>query len=437
MANPYMDLANRQQNLPTSGIDVQSQALDLADKLNILQKQQGFRQALSGMDLSNPDIGSLVKQGYGPEALPLAPQLLGLPAQTAIAQAQNSDIRQKLGLGGAQPSGSTPQPSQAVPQTNVNTPSPIGMPPGIPQQQQSVAQQPPSAYDAFLKFSNSPLAAYSKTQNPAYYSMQEAPLLNAARQQVSDELKQAVAGTSDPNAREPAIEGVLSKYSALSNDPGIKEQADVLKKTNPVFNIEGLMSAKAIPAIMTDFAKERSDYEKRSNAFITAQGIQDSKAWGTGVGDQNLIDQAIIMETGARPTVAQYNAFANTRGLGDMVNLATGKLKEGAKLTPEVREAVLSDMQTQMQNRQDAFDQTLQNSKDQIGMFGKGAGIDPDKALNPGGTYTQAKKFLDKLNAKGTQTNSSGGNTAPKEGDTKTNSHGVNVIFKGGQWQAQ
>lgn len=120
-------------------------------------------------------------------------------------------------------------------------------------------------------------------------------------------------------------------------------------------------------SLINDNKSQRELYDKKAAAFVTANGIKEAKApdgtpvWGSGTGDQNLIDQLIIMETGKSPTKAQYENTTTKYGLGDYIDKVTGKLTSDAKVSPKVRDLIFADIMSQAKNNSDAYEVALQN----------------------------------------------------------------------------
>ncbi len=141
-----------------------------------------------------------------------------------------------------------------------------------------------------------------------------------------------------------------------------------------------------------DWSKEKKTYETQAQAFLNLMGAKNSKSYGSGVADQSLIDEFIRLQTGsAKPTQAQYNEALNTYGLGDMFDRLTGKMKDGAKLSPKQRDDIMNVAIEQMRNNQDRL---LQNKSEKEGQL-KRSGGDPANVFNSSAYWDKIGKYLE------------------------------------------
>ncbi len=128
----------------------------------------------------------------------------------------------------------------------------------------------------------------------------------------------------------------------------------------------------------------RKGYEKAVNPYLSMEAIKKSNAWGTGVGDFNLLKLMATIDNGGKsPTDLDMKESAVKHGWGDVGNLAMGIISSSAKLTPQVREEMLSDARQQVQQKHDAYNETLQELHDEA----VSNGFKPESLIIPGGTH--------------------------------------------------
>ncbi len=194
------------------------------------------------------------------------------------------------------------------------------------------------------------------------------------------------------------------KFQLVKNKKGQMESVDVstgLNKAGQPVDAwqepdKPLGGAVMLGSYLRDWSKSKFDYEKAAKPYLALQGIVKSKAYGTGIGDQSMIDKLIIIETGRVPTEAQYFQFAHNLGIEDKIDRVSGRLKSGAILGPDARQRMIDEADEQMQINHDAYDEELSQAKDQAGA----AGIDPNKTIRTGGYYNEVGKHLSARKAK-------------------------------------
>lgn len=169
----------------------------------------------------------------------------------------------------------------------------------------------------------------------------------------------------------------------------------------------GAGQSRTQASLINDNKSERELYDKKAAAYITANGIKEAKTadgtpvWGSGTGDQNLIDQLIIMETGKAPTKAQYENTATKYGLGDYIDKISGKLSTDAKVSDKVRNLIWADMQSQAKQNATAYDTSLQF----IANTAKANGYDSAQVVIPSGYRDMVHGILSKNTGSGAASN--------------------------------
>jgi len=156
-------------------------------------------------------------------------------------------------------------------------------------------------------------------------------------------------------------------------------------------------SALANRSLLSDWGKSRFDYEKTAKPYLALKAIKDSPSYGTGVGDQSMIDKIIMIETGRVPTEAQYFQFAHNLGIEDKIDRVTGRLKSGAILGEDARRNIEAQADEQMKIAHNAYDTDYSQAE---GMANKN-NVDPGKVLRKGGYYDEVGKMLTRSDSNG------------------------------------
>lgn len=158
-------------------------------------------------------------------------------------------------------------------------------------------------------------------------------------------------------------------------------------KPEKVGNVAGAMQSRSL---LSDWGKSRFDYEKAAKPYLALKAIKNSPSYGTGVGDQSMIDKIIMIETGKVPTEAQYFQFAHNLGIEDKIDRVTGRLKAGAILGQEARDNIEHQADEQMKIAHDAYNTDYSQAE---GMARQN-NIDPAKVLRKGGYHDEVGKML-------------------------------------------
>jgi hypothetical protein len=202
------------------------------------------------------------------------------------------------------------------------------------------------------------------------------------------------ASREEARLKAAAISAIDAKYPMAVDNPKYKDAKATAMPKNPdvVFNPAGManVNAKLKGTLITDFAKERKDYNTKANAYVTARGIQNSDAWGSGTGDQNLMDQMIIAETGKPPTEAQYYEQAKKYGFLDAIDLISGKIRSDAKLSNKVRNNIMSDLESQAKINQQIYQAAITHTSERA----RKNEIDPADILETGGNMDMTDSLL-------------------------------------------
>lgn len=152
--------------------------------------------------------------------------------------------------------------------------------------------------------------------------------------------------------------------------------------------------SRLVGSYLTDFRHVKDAYEKVAQPYLAFEGVKNSKAYGTGVGDQSMIDKLLIMETGKVPTEAQYAEMAKNWGYADLLDKVSGKIKSGQKIPQATRDAMESEARQQMKIAHDGYDESL---KEQADIMTAG-GVAPEKVIRKGGYYSQVEKMKPRWN---------------------------------------
>ncbi len=175
---------------------------------------------------------------------------------------------------------------------------------------------------------------------------------------------------------------------------------------------------------ITRFSHDQDNYEKKINPFVNLIQLKQAPSWGTGAGDISLINQLSLAEFGGyKPSDAEYNQFLHRMGLKEKAEQVMGSLESGQALAPEVRERMAREIEDVSKKAHTNFKRTIEQHKNRV----RAKGIDPDEVVAPNGTYLDMEDYF----------NNKQPPITAKEGDTKKNSHGDNLIFKEGKWQLQ
>lgn len=197
------------------------------------------------------------------------------------------------------------------------------------------------------------------------------------------------ADTSKTNEKkiDPIAEARLAETKRL-NDARIAAMNRQGNQNSPPIG-----GALANRSLLSDWAKSRFDYEKMAKPYLALKAIKDSPSYGTGVGDQSMIDKIIMIETGRVPTEAQYFQFAHNLGIDDKIDRVTGRLKSGAILGEDARRNIEAQADEQMKIAHSAYDTDYSQAE---GMA-KQNNVDPSKVLRKGGYYDEVGKKLSNL----------------------------------------
>jgi hypothetical protein len=143
-------------------------------------------------------------------------------------------------------------------------------------------------------------------------------------------------------------------------------------------------------SLMTDSRAARTDYEKAAKPYLALKGIVKSPAYGTGLGDQSMIDKLIIIETGKVPTEAQYFQVAKNLGIEDKIDKLTGRIKTGEIMGPKARANLMAQAEEQMRISHDAYNSDYSQFTD----MARENGANPAAVSRRGGAYEMVDKYL-------------------------------------------
>jgi hypothetical protein len=149
-------------------------------------------------------------------------------------------------------------------------------------------------------------------------------------------------------------------------------------------------SALNTRSLMTDSRAARMDYEKAAKPYLALKGIIHSPAYGTGLGDQSMIDKLIMIETGRTPTEAQYFQMAHNLGIDDKIDKVTGKLLNGSILGPTTRKNMMAQAEEQMKITHDSYI----NDLNQFQEMANENGVNVNAVSRRGGYYQTVDKYL-------------------------------------------
>lgn len=180
-----------------------------------------------------------------------------------------------------------------------------------------------------------------------------------------------------------------------------KAQAQADKKK------EDLGSTRLTASYLSDWRHNMDAYEKAAAPYLAIKGIKNSESYGTGVGDQSMMDKLIMLETGHVPTEAQYKQMASNYGIVDILDKATGRIAEGAKLPQKVRNQIESEAEEQMRIVHDRH-LALRDEKERQMIS---AGVNPESVLQSGEYFDKVGKMLDGGHAGSNQIKAPSGKT--------------------------
>lgn len=143
-------------------------------------------------------------------------------------------------------------------------------------------------------------------------------------------------------------------------------------------------------SLMTDSRAARTDYEKAAKPYLALKGIVKSPAYGTGLGDQSMIDKLIIIETGKVPTEAQYFQVAKNLGIADKIDKLTGRLKTGEIMGPTARANLMAQAEEQMKISHDAYNSDYSQFTD----MARENHANPAAVSRRGGAYEMVDRYL-------------------------------------------
>lgn len=187
-------------------------------------------------------------------------------------------------------------------------------------------------------------------------------------------------GRSSAAANALMVQG-LSRFADI---PGARDDIKAITQKEPAPVNVSTGNGRNQSSIRSSAEQTRKGYEKAVNPYLSMEAIKKSTAWGTGVGDFNLLKlMATIDNNGKSPTDLDMKESATKHGWGDVGNLARGIIGSSAKITPDVREEMLSDARQQTQIRHDAYGQTLEELRNEATL----GGFKPDATVIPGGTH--------------------------------------------------
>lgn len=172
-------------------------------------------------------------------------------------------------------------------------------------------------------------------------------------------------------------------------------------------------NSRLVSSYLSDWRHNQDNYDKAAGPYLALKGIKNSKSYGTGVGDQSMMDKLIMLETGHVPTEAQYTQMATNYGVVDLFDKVTGKMKEGAKLPQKVRDQIESEAEEQMKIVHDRH-LALRGEKERQMLA---AGVNPDAVLQSGEYFDKIGKMLSPETQVGIQ----------KVGETVDHGDGVTV----------
>lgn len=319
--------------------------------------------------------------------------------------------------------------------------------PGFGQAQPPSTTMPPPMQNQFAGKTLAELRQMKMDAGPAsdFVGKMIDPMIKgrSETEEVAPALKEISAAASLPGgtreearAKAAALSGVIAKYPLIAGDPRLKEAITAAMPKNPdvVFNPIGqnAVDARLIGTYLTDWRGIKNNYEKVAQPYLAIQGIKKSSAWGTGVGDQSLIDKLILLETGKVPTEAQYFQFAHNLGFEDKIDKLTGKLVKGAILGENARQQMLNEAKEQMNLAHEGYDHSANEQTEIM----QAAGANPATVVHKGGYYNEVGKALTEAEApKG------GKAVAPlknwKDGDRRVNTAGTPMIRENGKWRPE
>jgi len=154
--------------------------------------------------------------------------------------------------------------------------------------------------------------------------------------------------------------------------------------------VPGNTNQRLIGSYLTDYRNTEKPYNTISSAYLALKGIKNSSAYGTGLGDQSMIDKLIMIETGKVPTEAQYFQMAQNLGIGDKIDKITGRLKTGEILGPTTRQNLENEAEEQMKIAHNSFKDAMGQQSDAM----TAAGINPKTVVRPGGNFNAVDKYL-------------------------------------------
>lgn len=190
-----------------------------------------------------------------------------------------------------------------------------------------------------------------------------------------------------------ALQGIVAKYPRITADTGFKEAVSTAKTASPDFNPAAFagVNSRLAGAFLTDWRDARNKYETQyGQPFLQIQGIKNSKSYGTSLGDQSMIDKLIIMETGTKPTEAQYANLSEKIGFGDRFDIFTGKFKSGQQLSAKMRQSLESEIEEQARIGHQAYTENLAQAKEEARLNG----LNPDAVIRPGGSFGQVDEHM-------------------------------------------
>lgn len=181
----------------------------------------------------------------------------------------------------------------------------------------------------------------------------------------------------------------------MSASPQVKQWIADQKaeQQTQVFNPAAManVNSRFYAPLLTDWRSAREKYEKQyGEPFLQIQGIKNSGAYGTSVGDQSMIDKLIIMETGKPPTEAQYSNLAHRIGFSDMFDIFAGKFANGQQLSAEMRKNLESEIEEQARIGHQAYAENMGQAKEQASLMN----LDPNAVIRPGGSYGQVDDHM-------------------------------------------
>lgn len=278
---------------------------------------------------------------------------------------------------------------------------------GPPMSRESDAQQaqiPPAAQNQFASKSLAELRQLKAGAGPTgeFLGKFIDPIINQkslqeevlpAIQELSQVANMAGGKKEDARAKAAAIAAIENKYPMVVDNPKFKEvKASVMPKDTD-FNPAVMMGVnnRLVGPFLTDWRDSRTKYETQyGQPFLQIQGIKNSKAYGTSLGDQSMIDKLIIMETGTKPTEAQYANLSQKIGFADMFDIAAGKFKQGQQLSSKMRKSLESEIEEQARIGHQAYTENMAQAKEEARLNG----LDPESVIRPGGSFGQVDAHM-------------------------------------------